>query len=280
MKGKKRYNIVNAGVICWWLLGLYALQGITMNFKLNLIDYTPSRFVIKKNKTGISEKYNPQTTYAVFVNGFPGSNIKLDLGEKAIAEVANVFKKEGIETNILSYKNCKNGEELKSKLENKLEELSEEISSDDSFIFVYSGHGTKVDGTANLLIDETNFMWENELKLMMENIHSKYKIIIIDSCYSGNLAETLRGKNTITISKSSKDKSAVNFFIGFIPEILSNNKKADKDKNGKISLEESFVYAVKEDWFTNYTNVFLQLPRQCPHMFSEGIDPNEVYLLD
>ncbi len=171
---------------------------------------------------------------------------------------------------------------MKLKLEDKLKEISNDVTDKDCFIFAYSGHGGKGDGEGTIALDFKNGIIATEIGHYLNTIPAKYKILAFDSCYSGNVAETLKGKGRIVISSGSRDHitAAFPWSDGLVATLFSNKTGTDRDKNGKISLEESFISAAKNDWFTNYTNVFLQLPRQRHHLFSEGIDPNAVYLLN
>ena len=257
----------------------YTVAATIFNFYIPSIDYSHFRFQLKKEKTAIVEQYKPNKTYAIFIVGFPNSNPGIRKDEvKTKKAVDELNKNRNIEAALISYKDCENGRDLLQNLEEKIAEFSEKVTKEDAFVFGYNGHGEYSPKGVNLSLGNNTYIAPCSLNYYLSLIDAKYNIVIISSCYSKNF-ENLKGKNRIIILSESKGKVTTSFG-GFTSDVFSNKKEADKDKNGKVSLEESFIYAAENDWFTNYANVFLQLPRQCPQLLSKGIEPNAVYLFD
>ena len=67
----------------------------------------------------------------------------------------------------------------------ELYSMLDQINESDTFIFYFSGHGCKKDDI-NYLVFSDNKVEVKEMIKMIDNINCNNKIIILDSCYSGN----------------------------------------------------------------------------------------------
>ncbi len=120
--------------------------------------------------------------------------------------------------------------------------LKPKLAADDTLLVVLLGHGT-YDGTAakfNLVGPD---MDSREWKASLDGIAARL-VFVNTTSSSFEFVQTLSGKNRIVIAAtdSSAQKYATVFPQYFI-EALTDQAKADNDKNGRLSVWEAFTYA-------------------------------------
>lgn len=152
-------------------------------------------------------------------------------------------------------------------------ELQKEITPEDALFFFYSGHGTTADDINNdtlahflLPFDATkdipnSCISVSYLKETFERLSCKYKLVFIDSCFSGSInskgytnpnkkalrklktfANTVTGKGDLTFTACRDNEEAIEdpelkngLFTYFLLEELQN------DKNDKFSVLDIFT---------------------------------------
>ena len=221
--------------------------------------------VIISGNTDYRHKENLSLAYQVLLeNGFQRENIYIldSDGEKtAFYPVDDLASKEAIK--IL------------------FGHLSKKVDSKD-LLFVYTtDHGERITKTDSVNGKETptelstlvipgEDLSETEMATYLSSIHPKTGVLVFDQCYSGGFAQRTGTGNYIGISASEADKvSKANTF----PQALFNSwrdKKADENKDGRISIQEAFDYALANDSYA-------QSKAQTPQIFS-GINADEVFL--
>jgi len=120
--------------------------------------------------------------------------------------------------------------------------LKPKLTADDTLLVVLLGHGT-YDGTAakfNLVGPD---MESREWKASLDGIAARL-VFVNTTSSSFEFVQALSGKNRIVIAAtdSSAQKYATVFPQYFI-EALTDQAKADNDKNGRLSVWEAFTYA-------------------------------------
>ena len=120
--------------------------------------------------------------------------------------------------------------------------LKPRLTADDTLLVVLLGHGT-YDGTAakfNLVGPD---MDSREWKSSLDGIAARL-VFVNTTSSSFEFVQSLSGKNRIVIAAtdSSAQKYATVFPQYFI-EALTDQAKADNDKNGRLSVWEAFTYA-------------------------------------
>ncbi|MBI4448167.1 caspase family protein [Candidatus Woesearchaeota archaeon] len=160
----------------------------------------------------------------------------------------------------------------KSVIEQEFKEIANKITNDEDFVFVYNGHS---DGE-ELQIDGQNITADG-LEKLLSVIKAGRKILVFDTCHSGAFSEKYGKDNIIAISTSKKNKSSSKSskFLELLFSALKDNTIADKNNDGKTSLEEAFVYAAENG---SMQKGFFSLFRQVPNLQYQKINPNEVYL--
>ena len=106
-----------------------------------------------------------------------------------------------------------------------------DISENDTFIFYFSGHGGK-----NCLVLSDSLIELQDLLNTMEQVQTKNKIAIIDSCHLGGFS--LENIPTVNIDKT------VEHFAGRGFAVLAScgaNQSSVFDGDNEISLYTSFV---------------------------------------
>lgn len=244
----------------------------------------------------------PKKTYAILVSGaFPDVN-KTDmvLQDKAV-EVYDQLKDLGLSDDDIYFlatrrdsEKMENSDDLFTyrKFHNVCNDLSTKITEEDALLFIYIGHGNTggidIPESYHLLknIDEEtepeeldNNFYVFHLEAEVDRLKASYKIMIIDACKSGHGAKMLGKKNNIGISSSCKDQNSWIFsrFVPYLMKALNSEEKADKDENGKVSLEEAVDYASKKDpWSKKSFGLGFFFPE--PQMYYDEVDPSQVFL--
>ncbi|MBM3199507.1 caspase family protein [Candidatus Woesearchaeota archaeon] len=261
------------------------------------------------NKHHISDSYNqvkkPKKTYAILVSGAfpdvtPGDNI---LQDKAV-EAYDELKEMGLSDDDIYFlatrregKKMENTDDLFTyrKFHNACNDLSNKMTEEDALLFIYIGHGSAssinipIGGAGYTIlknIDEdtepeepTNEFYIFVLEAELNRLKSSYKIVVIDACYSGQAAEYLGKKRTISISSTCDDQKSWIFsrFVPYMMKALNGKDEADKNNDKKVSLDEAVEYAAKNDpWSKKGRLWYFFFPT--PQIYCEGIDPSKVFL--
>ncbi|MEM2098309.1 MAG: C13 family peptidase [Candidatus Bathyarchaeia archaeon] len=121
------------------------------------------------------------------------------------------------------------------------EKIAQVADKNDTVLFVIDGEGSPGnfafrDWTG---MSSVRYTWFKEL---IDNIHSKNKVIIVDTCYSGSAIKYLEGANTLVLTGGT-DKQKIGFEIEEKFLKAFSNPIADKDKNNYVSIGEAAEYA-------------------------------------
>lgn len=139
-----------------------------------------------------------------------------------------------------------------------LQFLTYNVDREDTLIFYFSGHGFKQDGK-NYLVLSNAFIEIQELINLIDKVHAKNNVIILDSCYSGNsslesneqidIDETIEqfvGHGFAIMASCGSDETSgfhntrgISLYTSFVCDAL-NNKYITK--KGKKSLEDIRQY--------------------------------------
>lgn len=124
---------------------------------------------------------------------------------------------------------------------NAYKSISKLVNSEDTFIFYFSGHGAKKD-LENYLAFSDGFIGVKEIVKLIDDIKCKNKLVLIDSCHSGN-------KN-IDLEPSIDITSTVDEFVGHGCAVMAScdfDERSGFDPNLPLSLYTRILY----DAFTN-----------------------------
>lgn len=156
-----------------------------------------------------------------------------------------------------------NYELTKSNVTTMFNKVAANITANDEFFLFISAHGGDNCFAYNQSNTSCVFTYSDYLTKELNKIKAKHIYIVSNSCHGGSMIEYLKKgdvKRTI-ITSSSKAKNANAYGIGgvflhhFLPASVGfnyNGDKLDKDsidfnKDGKISIEEAFIYAKDHD---------------------------------
>ena len=188
-----------------------------------------------------------------------------DLEEKIKTQSATLYKPQNIHYALMTDK-----EATKTSIIGKINELSRIIKPQDSFILFVAGHGVLLQNQYYMLthdfngqVGEANMISSNEIVDMSKKIKSLSQLFIFDTCHAGGVDNIISGlydarmsvlakKMGLHIYASASDKQAAmdgykgnGLFTHTLLDGLNNNKEADKNKEGKVTVVGLGEYSKK-----------------------------------
>lgn len=165
----------------------------------------------------------------------------------------------------------KNGIVSKSEFATAMFGLQNSVSSEDTLIFYFSGHGGNIDSKHHYLCFSNGEKRTEEIINELNSIYAKNKIIILDSCNSGNIhvngpssfssqinIANLLGKGYAVISSSGPSQSSypydlkkptISLFTKFLCESLTDKMLINHGKKSLNDIKDLlFLYI---DWWNN-----------------------------
>jgi uncharacterized caspase-like protein len=239
---------------------------------------------------------------SIGINQYTDSNVNLkyavkdakDWEEKLKTQSATLYKPQNIHYSLLTDR-----EATKTNIVNKVNELSNTIKPQDSFILFVAGHGVLLQNQYYMLthdfsgqVSDANMISSNEIVEMSKKIKSLSQLFIFDTCHAGGVDYIISGlydarmsvlakKMGLHIYASANDKQAAmdgykgnGLFTYTLLNGLNNNKEADKNKDGKVTVVGLGEYSKKMT-----TNISKEIGhRQTPLIINFGKD-NPIYKL-
>ncbi len=179
-----------------------------------------------------------------------------DLEEKIKAQSATLYNPQNIH-----YARLTDAEATKANIVGKIEELAGVIKPGDSFILFVAGHGVLLQNQYYVLthdfngqVSDENVISSNEIVEMSKKVKSLTQLFIFDTCHAGGVDIIISGlydarmsvlakKMGLHIYASAGDKQAAmdgykgnGLFTHTLLDGLDNNRQADKDRDGKVSV--------------------------------------------
>lgn len=179
-----------------------------------------------------------------------------DLEEKIKVQSATLYKTQNIHHVLL-----KDAEATKAAILSKINELAKMIKPQDSFILIVAGHGVLLQNQYYMLTHDYNgvmnnnsMLSSNEIVEASKKIKSLSQLFIFDTCHAGGVDYIVSGlydarmsvlakKMGLHIYASANDKQTAmdgykgnGLFTYALLNGLNNNKEADKNKDGKVSI--------------------------------------------
>jgi WD40 repeat protein len=179
-----------------------------------------------------------------------------DLEAKLKAQSATLYKLQNIHYALLTDK-----EATKTNITAKINELSRIIKPQDSFILFVAGHGVLLQNQYYMLthdfsggVSDDSMISSNEIVEMSKKIKSLSQLFIFDTCHAGGVDTIVSGlydarmsvlakKMGLHIYASASDKQTAmdgykgnGLFTYTLLDGLNNNRAADKNKDGKVSV--------------------------------------------
>ncbi len=189
-----------------------------------------------------------------------------DLKEKIRRQSVTLYRPENIHYSVMTDK-----EATKANILNRISELSEIIKPQDSFIFFVAGHGVLLQNQYFMLthdfdghVHDSSMISSNEVIEMSKRIKSLSQLFIFDTCHAGGVDTIISGlydarmsvlakKMGLHIYASANDKqSAIDGYQGnglfthTLLDGLNNNREADKNKDGKVTVVGLGEYSKNE----------------------------------
>ncbi|MFL2545797.1 MAG: pre-peptidase C-terminal domain-containing protein [Candidatus Rariloculaceae bacterium] len=145
-------------------------------------------------------------------------------------------------------------------LESALEEVASRAGPDDTFVFFYSGHGSRLERAGPEMsdpdaLDETIVLYDaqirdDEMREMFDQIQAGTTLFLLDSCFSGGFAKDMISvPGRMGMFSSEEDVTsqvAVKFRAGgylsyFLDEAIGD-RLADEDRDGDVTAIELSEY--------------------------------------
>ena len=179
-----------------------------------------------------------------------------DIEEKLKTQAATLYKHQNIHYALLTDK-----EATKTNITNRIDELAKTIKPQDSFILFVAGHGVLLQNQYYLLthdyngiVSESSMISSNEIVEASKKIKALSQLFIFDTCHAGGVDTLVSGlydarmsvlakKMGLHIYASASGKQAAmdgyrgnGLFTHALLDGLNNNKEADRNKDGKITM--------------------------------------------
>jgi WD40 repeat protein len=186
-----------------------------------------------------------------------------DIEEKINVRAATLYNPRNIHYELLTDR-----EANKTNIINKINELANTIKPQDSFILFVAGHGVLLQNQYYMLthdfngkVSDTNMISSNEIVEMSKKVKSLSQLLIFDTCHAGGVDTIVSGlydarmsvlakKMGLHIYASASDKQSAmdgykgnGLFTYTLLDGLNNNKEADKNNDGTVSLVELGGYS-------------------------------------
>jgi WD40 repeat protein len=190
----------------------------------------------------------------------------IDIQKKFISQAATIYLPRNIHHASLTDRNA-----TKPNIMAKISELAQKIKPTDSFVMFVAGHGVLLQNQYYMLthdfngtVREESMISSNEIVEVSKKIKSLSQLFIFDTCHAGGVDTIVSGlydarmsvlakKMGLHIYASASDKqSALDGYKGnglFTYTLLSglnNNREADKNKDGKVTIVGLGEYSKKE----------------------------------
>ena len=178
---------------------------------------------------------------------------------------ATLYKPENIHHRLIA-----DNEATKPNIKAGIDDISRLIRPDDGFIFFVAGHGVLLDRQYYMLthdydgtVNDGSMIGSNEIVEMSKKIKSLHQLLIFDTCHAGGVDSIVSGlydarisvlakKMGLHIYASASDKQAAldgykgnGLFTHTLLSGLRNNQKADKNKDGRVSVVGLGAFAGK-----------------------------------
>jgi len=179
-----------------------------------------------------------------------------DLEEKIKKQSATLYQPKNIHYSLLT-----DTQASKANIMNKINELANTIKPQDSFILFVAGHGVLLQNQYYLLthdfsglVSSSSMISSNEIVEMSKKIKSLSQLFIFDTCHAGGVDTIVSGlydarmsvlakKMGLHIYASANDKQTAmdgykgnGLFTHVLLNGLNNNREADKNKDGKVTI--------------------------------------------
>lgn len=251
----------------------------TANFKSTLRPQVPHLYILA---IGIDD------FKAKSVNLKYASKDALDFQQKMIAQAASIYGKNNIHFDLLQ-----NVKATKDVILEKINQLSKIIKPGDGFIFFVASHGVLVQNQYYIVthdysgtVKTDSLISSNEIVEMSKKIRALNQLYIFDTCHAGGVDVIISGlydarmsvlakKMGLHVYASASGRQAAmdgykgnGLFTYTLLDGLNNNKRADKYKDGNVSITGLGEYSKKMT-----TNISKQIGHeQTPLIINFGKD--------
>lgn len=277
------------GLAALALAGSFLLGSIRDDDLENCLkNYQPDKYaVVISGLTERREVYDTSIAYKVFLEkGFKKGNIYIldEFGSKPMKDEArSEFKRDYP----IYYSASRNNLKLLS------DHLSKEIDPEDILFIYVCGHGStktykQQDGKeinlSGMPLSKEPCINEVEVERYLDKIESENTIVLTDICYGGGFAKRFSHGNYVGISSSEANEishghTTDTFGLRFM-QSYKDVKVSDLNKDGKVSIEESFNYAKNKHRWTRYGGA--RTPAEDPYkdtaLLKSELDTDKIFI--
>jgi WD40 repeat protein len=189
-----------------------------------------------------------------------------NMAEKMSVQAATLYAPRNIHYELLTDR-----EATKANITKKIDALAATIKPQDSFVLFVAGHGVLLQNQYYMLthdfngqVSEASMISSNEIVEMSKQIKSLSQLLIFDTCHAGGVDTIVSGlydarmsvlakKMGLHIYASASDKQAAmdgykgnGLFTYTLLDGLNNNRQADKNKDGRVTVVGLGEYSKKE----------------------------------
>lgn len=209
-----------------------------------------------------SIEHSKKESYALIINGDPSKIHIANVSTAYSALLKLGFEKDRIivlsEKSLQRYipKDSVSGQATLGNLVSAANELSKAADYNDTVVFYVTGHGYTTAGYSVLQLYGDSDIYSADFRELVKKVGAGLSIVISDQCYSGGFAEEFANFPGDAIAVSSVDArhetSCSTFSIPFWNSF--SESYADLNKDGAVSVKETFLNASKEHRKALYPN--------------------------
>jgi hypothetical protein len=226
---------------------------------------------------------------SIGIDEYKSSKDNLKFAVKDAESIARMIRQESL----TQYKEdkvhvtlLKNNNATKNNIMKEIGQLSRVIKPNDVFVLFIAGHGVLHGGLYSIVthdfdgnLSKDNLISSNEVMEFSKNMKSLTQIFILDTCHAGGLDNFVSGLYDARMSvlarnmglhmfaSASSTQKALDGFQGkngmftyALLEGLNNNRTADANRDGKISIYELGGYAKTETIKNSSETGYIQTP--------------------
>ncbi|MEZ4750550.1 MAG: C13 family peptidase [Bdellovibrionota bacterium] len=245
-------------------------MGQVLSHPLQALDGKVPTFAVK-DLDGKYKVEEPERYYALLINGRAELRHWNDLSflyrtlttvygykKENIWVADSAFKSRNADLDGDGWEDIQYGSTL-GEIRNVIAELASKIQENDHLVLVINDHGSTRDGESTLVLSDGE-MGAREFGELLKTLPVKTLLAVYEQCFSGGFVRPTAGGHRVAMAASTDSEysfaSMDLMFNEFLYHVIAafahqthegTPLSADRDRNGEITAQEAYAYAVAHD---------------------------------